>query len=419
MQYSYSFDDALDQEWSWSEKYSPQPEILDYANHVADRYELRRDIQFNTRVTATTFDEATQRWSVKTDQGDRVSAQFCVMTVGCLSAANRPDFAGVGDFQGSIYHTGEWPHEGVDLNGKRVAIIGTGSSAIQTIPIIAAQAKTLTVFQRTASYTVPARNAKLDPEVEAAMKADYPAFRAKARMRPSAVYFLFNAGSALDATSEEREQQYEEFWARGGLPFLGAYGDLLFEKEANDTIAEFAQRKIRKTVEDPATAALLSPDKVLGCKRLCVDTGYYETYNQPHVRLVDVSKEPIGRITRTGLVANGEQHEVDVIICATGFAAMAGSFEKIKITGRGGLTLTKKWEARPGSPSVLASMIQSIGQHADWMVDCFAHMRDIGAKTIEPVLQNEDDWVDHVNDVAEISLRSTGSSWYVGANIPG
>jgi len=439
MQYSYSFDDALDQEWSWSEKYSPQPEILDYANHVADRYELRQDIQFDTRVTATTFDEATQRWSVETDQGDRVSAQFCVMAVGCLSAANRPDFAGIGDFQGQIYHTGEWPHEGVDLSGKRVAIIGTGSSAIQAIPIIAEQAKSLTVFQRSPSYTVPARNAKLDPEVEAAVKADYPEFRAKARMRPTGVYFLFNAESALDATPEEREQQYEESWVCGGLPFLGAYGDLLFEKEANDTIAEFARRKIRKTVKDPATATLLSPDNVFGCKRLCVDTGYYETYNQPHVRLVDVSKAPIEQIIRTGLVVNGEEHEVDVIICATGFAAMTGSFEKIKITGRDGLTLTKKWEAGPrtylglstngfpnffmitgpGSPSVLASMIQSIEQHADWMVDCFAHMRDIGAKTIEPVLQDENDWVDHVNEVAKISLRSTCSSWYVGANIPG
>jgi cyclohexanone monooxygenase len=274
-------------------------------------------------------------------------------------------------------------------------------SAIQSIPLIAREAKQVTVFQRTANYAVPAHNGSLDPDVEKEIKAHYSEMRARAKTTGGGLDVVYNQGSIHDATPEEREQQYEESWVRGGLPFLGAYGDLLFEKEANDTIAEFARRKIRKTVKDPATATLLSPDNVFGCKRLCVDTGYYETYNQPHVRLVDVSKAPIEQIIRTGLVVNGEEHEVDVIICATGFAAMTGSFEKIKITGLDGLTLTKKWEAGPrtylglstngfpnffmitgpGSPSVLASMIQSIEQHADWMVDCFAHMRDIGAKT--------------------------------------
>jgi cyclohexanone monooxygenase len=439
MQYSYSFDKDLDQEWTWTEKYAPQPEILAYANHVADRFELRRDIRFETRVTAATFDEKAKRWTVETDQGDRVTAQFCVMAVGCLSAANRPAFEGMDSFRGPVYHTGEWPHEDVDFAGKRVAIIGTGSSAVQSIPIIAETAKTLTVFQRTPSYTVPAWNAKLDPSEVDKIKADYPTLRAKARARPTGVYFIFNPDSALKATPEEREKQYEEFWERGGLPFLGSYGDLLFNKEANDTIAAFAKRKIQEVVTDPETAAKLTPDNVFGCKRLCVDTGYYQTFNKPHVSLVDVSEKPIERITPTGLVVDGTEYAADVLICATGFAAMTGSFDRIRITGREGLALTKKWEAGPrtflglsthgfpnfftitgpGSPSVLASMIQSIEQHVDWITDCIAHMRDIGADSIEATLDEEDAWVEHVNEVAEISLRSTCSSWYVGANIAG
>ena len=439
LQYSYSFSEELDQEWHWSEKYSPQPEILAYANHVADRFDLRRDIRFETRVTAATFDEAANRWQVETDQGDRVSARFCIMAVGCLSAANIPPFEGIDEFEGPIHHTGEWPQEGVDFSGKRVGVIGTGSSGIQSIPIIAQQAETLTVFQRTPNYAVPAWNQKMDSEYERSIKEDYPAFRAKARGRPTGIFFPFNIKPALEDTPEERERQYQTYWDRGGLPFLGAYGDLLFEKDANETAAEFARRKIRAVVDDPDVADLLCPDDIFGCKRLCVDTGYYETYNLPHVKLVDVSTKPIERITKGGIVTDGIEYEVDMIVCATGFAAMTGSFEKIKITGRDGLPLTRKWEAGPrtylglstvgfpnffmitgpGSPSVLANMIQSIEQHADWMVDCMSHMRDIGAETIEPTQKYEDDWVEHVNEVAAISLRSTCSSWYVGANIPG
>ena len=439
LQYSYSFSDAMDQEWSWSEKYSPQPEILEYANHVADRFDLRRDIQFDTRVTAATFDETSKRWTMETDRGDRVTAQFCVMAVGCLSAANKPAFAGLDDFEGRILHTGEWPHEGVDFDGLRVAVIGTGSSAIQSIPVIAKQAKALTVFQRTATYSVPAWNEMMDRDHERAVKADYPGLRAKMRARPTGFYFPFNMDSALEATPEARARAYEEAWARGGLPFLGAYGDLLFDKTANDTIADFARAKIRAVVKDPAVADLLCPDNVFGCKRLCVDTGYFETFNQPHVTLVDVSKNPIERLTKKGIVANGTEYAVDTVVCATGFAAMTGSFDKIEITGRDGLTLREKWRAGPrtylglstvgfpnlfmitgpGSPSVLASMIQAIEQHVDWMVDCMGHMRDVGAAVIEPTVESEDEWVEHVNEVAQVSLRSTCSSWYVGANVPG
>ena len=406
MQYSFSFSEELDQQWDWSEKYAPQPEILSYANHVADRFDLRRDIVFETRVTSASFDEAAKLWRIETDRGDRVSAKFCIMAVGCLSAANHVPFRGREDFRGSIYHTGEWPHGGVDFTGLRVGVIGTGSSAIQSIPIIAQQAASLTVFQRTATYSVPAWNARLTPEYRDSIKAEYPALRAKARARPTGFYFPFNMKPALEATPEERERQYEEAWERGGLPFLGAYGDLLFEKEANDTIAEFARNKIRAIVKDPATAELLCPDNVFGCKRLCVDTGYFETYNLPHVKLVDVSRTPIERFTADGIEVDGTEYELDAIVCATGFAAMTGSFDKIAITG-------------PGSPSVLASMIQAIEQHVDWMADCMAHLRDIGAATIEPVQAYEDEWVEHVNEVSKVSLRSTCSSWYVGANIPG
>ena len=439
LQYSYSFSEELDQEWEWTERYAPQPDILAYANHVADRFDLRRDIRFDTRVTALAFDEAEKRWNVETDADQCCSARFCIMAVGCLSAANRPHFDGLDLFEGEVLHTGEWPHEPVDFSGKRVAVIGTGSSAIQSIPVIAAQAATLTVFQRTPNYAVPAWNAPLDPERVRAIKADYPGFRAKARSRPTGFYFPYNTRPALDSTPEERRRQYEESWGRGGLPFLGAFGDLLLDEAANDTAAEFAREKIRAVVEDPTTAELLCPHNVFGCKRLCVDTGYYETYNLDHVTLVDVSERPIERFTAGGVVAHGAEYPADTAIFATGFAAMTGSFDRIRITGRGGLTLAEKWRAGPrnylglaiagfpnfftitgpGSPSVLANMIPSIEQHADWIADCLAHMRDIGARSIEAQEGNEDEWIAHVADVASISLRSTCSSWYVGANIPG
>jgi len=439
LQYSFSFSEEMDQEWNWSEKYSPQPEILAYANHVADRFDLRRQIVFDTRVTAATFDEDTDTWLIETNRGDRVVAKFCIMAVGCLSAPNRPAFPGMDDFRRPIYHTGEWPHEGVDFSGMRVGVIGTGSSAVQSTPIIAQQASQLTVFQRTATWSVPAWNEALSADYLKEAKANYPELRAKARARPTGFYFPFNTEPALQANAEERQQQYEAAWQRGGLPFLGAYGDLLFEKSANDTIAEFARQKIRSVVRDPATAELLCPQNVFGCKRLCVDTGYFETYNLPHVKLVDVSKTPIERFTKDGIVVDGTEYKADAIVSATGFAAMTGSFDKIAITGRGGRTLIEKWRAGPraylglasagfpnlfmitgpGSPSVLASMIQAIEQHVDWLADCLGHVRDVGASSIEPLQADEDAWVAHVNDVSTVSLRSTCSSWYVGTNIPG
>lgn len=439
MQYSYSFCEELEQEWEWSEKYAPQPEILRYAGYVAEKFKLRSDIIFNTRVISSIFDEDENHWIISTDRDDTVTARFCVLAVGCLSSANRPAFKNLIKFKGQQFHTGEWPHDGVDFTGQDVAIIGTGSSAIQSIPLIAQQAKSLTVFQRTANYSVPAWNSKMDSEYQKKIKADYSKLRAQARGRPSGVMFPFNFQPALEPRKEERDKIYQEFWDRGGLPFLGAFSDLLFDSDANETAAEFARNKIRGIVKNQKTAELLCPTNVFGCKRLCVDSGYFETFNKENVRLVDISTNPVREFDKDGLFVKDLKYKFDSVVFATGFAAMTGSFEKINILGRNGISLAKKWEAGPrtylglatsgfpnlfmitgpGSPSVLASMIQSIEQHVDWIADCVNNIVRTGAKTIEPITSFEDDWVEHVTEVSKVSLRSTCSSWYVGANIEG
>ncbi len=439
MQYSYQFSDALQQEWDWTEKYATQPEIMRYANHVVDRFDLRRDIQLNTRVTAAHFDEQEDRWQIQTADGLRVSATFCLMATGCLSAANMPHIEGLESFKGPVYHTGEWPHEPVDFTGQRVAIIGTGSSAVQSIPIIAKQAKHLYVFQRTPNYAVPAHNAHLAPEVRSAIKADYAGLRHRAMQMPTGFAFELNRKSALEATPEERHREYEARWAAGGLPFMGSFGDLLFNHKSNETAADFVRSKIREIVHDPVVAETLAPKNILGCKRLCVDSGYYETFNRPNVTLIDISGEPIESITPIGVMAKGRETQVDALILATGFDAMTGTLLRIDIRGKGGLTLNEKWLGGPrtmlglmtagfpnlftitgpGSPSVLAMMILAVEQHVDWVAACVAYMRERGLARIEPTLKAEDEWVAHVNEVAAPNLRSTCSSWYVGANIPG
>lgn len=439
MQYSYQFSDELQQEWEWTERYAAQPEILNYANHVADRFDLRRDIEFESSVRSAVWDDGAGRWTLETDDGRRYSARHCVMATGCLSSPNRPRFEGMERFEGPTYHTGHWPHEGVDFTGKRVAVIGTGSSAIQSIPIIAEQAKHLTVFQRTPNYAIPAHNAPLAPEYQRDFKAHYAEFRARAKQMPTGVAFDYRDVSALEATPEEREEEYEKRWARGGLAFLGGFRDLLFVKEANDTAADFVRARIRERVKDPEVAELLCPTNVIGCKRLCVDIGYYETYNRPNVTLVDVSEQPVEAITPTGVRAHGEEYKVDAIVFAPGFDAMTGALLKIDIRGRDGLPLAEKWDGGPqtylglatvgfpnlfmitgpGSPSVLTNMIPSIEQHVDWVTDCIAYLRDRRLGEIEPTAEAEHDWVRHVNEVADLSLRSTCSSWYVGANVPG
>lgn len=441
MEYSYQFDEALQQEWQWSERYAPQPEILKYANHVADRFGLREDMRFNTRVSAAAFDESGGRWIVRTDDGGEISARFLIMATGCLSSTNKPAFEGIESFAGECYHTGQWPHDDVDFSGKRVGVIGTGSSAIQAIPIIAQRAKSLVVFQRTATYSVPARNAPLDPDYEARIKADYAGFRARNSLMPNAFGSSFprNEASALETEPQERTRAFEARWHRGGLGFMGAFGDLILDGKANEMAAGFVREKIRGIVRDPAVAQLLAPRQVIGCKRLCIDTGYYRTFNRPNVRLVDISHSPIEAITPTGVRTGGQKFELDCIVFATGFDAMTGTLLRIEIRGCGGKTLNEKWQAGPrtylglgtagfpnlftisgpGSPSVLTNMMVSIEQHVNWIADCLAYMRARGHALIEPRSEAEDEWVAHVNAVADRTLYPRCNSWYLGANVPG
>lgn len=441
MEYSYDFSDDLQTEWEWTERYAPQPEILAYANHVADRFELRKDITFETRVTAATFDEGSDRWTVTTDSGETLEARFVVMATGCLSSANVPQFEGLEDFKGTWCHTGLWPKEGVDFADKRVAVVGTGSSAIQSIPQIAKEAGHLTVFQRTPNFSIPAHNKDLDPEFVEDIKQNYPEFRAANRLEAPGFGSRFKRydDSVFDATEEERERRFEEKWRYGGFGFFGAFNDLLLTKEGNDFAADFVRRKIREMVKDPATAELLCPDQVIGCKRICVDIGYFETYNRPNVELVSIKDAPIERITEKGLVTGGKKYEFDVIVFATGFDAMTGSLLRIDITGKDGMKLEQKWEAGPrtylglqvagfpnlftvsgpGSPSVLTNMIVSIEQHVDWIADCILHLGQNGKQRIEPVPEAEEEWIAHVNEVADMTLYPSCNSWYLGANVPG
>ena len=440
MDYSYSFSDELQQEWCWTERYAAQPEILSYINHVADRFDLRRDVQLSTRVTSAVFDETTSRWTIETDRGDRVTARFCIMATGCLSDAQVPDIAGRETFAGRWYHTGRWPHEGVDFSGQRVGVIGTGSSAIQSIPIIAKQAQHLFVFQRTPNYSVPAHNAPLDAEYERRVKASYPDFRRQAR--ESRVGFVVERSeeSALAVSAEARTREYEKRWTRGGLGFSATYADLLTDQAANDTAAAFFREKIHGIVRDPAVAETLTPrDYPLGTKRLCVDTEYYATFNRDNVTLVDLRKTPIVAITPKGVRTSEREYAVDSLVFATGFDAMTGALLKIDIRGRGGHTLAEKWSAGPrtylglavagfpnlfmitgpGSPSVLSNMIVSIEQHVDWIADCLAHLRACGHAVIEATAEAEDAWVAHVNEVGHMTLYPRARSWYMGANVPG
>jgi cyclohexanone monooxygenase len=439
VQYSYQFDETLQQDWNWAERYAAQPEILNYADHVADRFDLRRDIAFNTRVKSAAFDEAAGRWVLETGDGTRLSATTCIMATGCLSAPNLPSFEGLDAFGGDRYHTGYWPKEGVDFTGKRVAIIGTGSSAVQSIPIIAAAAQHLTVFQRTPNYAVPAHNRQLDPDYIARVKAEYPAMRARAKATVTGIDFDYSDRAALETSLEECTREYERRWQGGGLWFLGAFQDLMLEQEANDGAAEFVRAKIRARVRDPGVAELLSPRNTIGCKRLCVEIGYYETYNRPNVTLIDVSRSPIEAITPKGVRARGREHKVDAIVFATGFDAMTGALLNIDIRGRGGLPLRSKWRGGPrtylgvamagfpnlftitgpGSPSVLTNMLPTIEQHVEWIADSMVYLRDRKLRGIEPTAAAEDEWVAHVGDAASRTLRYTCSSWYLGVNIPG
>jgi len=441
MQYSYSFSEELQQEWDWSERYAPQPEILAYANHVADRFNLRSDIQFDTRVERASFDERANRWTVATSDGKTVTAKFVVLATGCLSNARSPDIKGLDRFKGKVYHTGHWPHEPVDFTGQRVAVIGTGSSAIQAVPVIAEQAKHLTVFQRTANFSVPAHNGLLSPEQRDWFRKNYPEVRRFAREESrNGIYMKIPERGALDDDDNARRARYEAGWKHGGTVFMGVYNNVLLDKAANDTAADFVRGKIAEIVKDPETAKLLQPDShPIGTKRICVDTDYFATFNRPNVSLVDIKSRPIEEITENAVRVAGRDYEADALVLATGFDAMTGSVAKIDIAGRHGQTLNGKWAegpraylglmsagfpnlfiiTGPGSPSVLSNMIVSIEQHVDWIVDCFAYMRGKGLATIEATKTAEDQWVDHVNEVAHGTLYPQANSWYMGANIPG
>ncbi|MDX1374582.1 MAG: NAD(P)/FAD-dependent oxidoreductase [Burkholderiales bacterium] len=441
LEYSYGFDDALQQEWRWSERYAAQPEILRYADHVADRFGLRPHMRFDTRVVAASFDESTARWAVRTDDGAEIRGRFLIMATGCLSRPNKPRIAGLDAFRGGVYHTGEWPHETVDFSGQRVGVIGTGSSAVQSIPIIAEQAQALTVFQRTATYSVPARNAPLDPAYEAQVKREYATFRARNRQMPNAFgsNLRWSQAPALEAPPEARRREFEQRWHEGGLYFLRAFGDLILDPRANETAAQFVRDKIREIVRDPAVAELLSPRQVIGAKRLCIDTGYYETFNRPNVRLVDVSETPIDAVTPQGLRVGAREYALDAIVFATGFDAMTGALLGIDIRGRAGVNLRDAWRegprnylglsiagfpnlftiTGPGSPSVLTNMLVSIEQHVDWIADCLAYLRDHAHVTIEARRDAQDAWVAHVNATAERTVYPLANSWYIGANVAG
>ncbi len=439
LEYSYQFSEELQQEWDWSERYATQPEILRYINHVADRFELRPDIQLNTRVDAAVFDAAAQRWSVQTSDGNQVSAHFCIMATGVLSSPITPQIKGMDTFSGPTYYTGQWPQERVDFNGKRVGIIGTGSSAVQAIPLIAQEAKRLYVFQRTPNYAVPAHNAPIDPEVRRQVKADYSGYRERNKQTFFGMDLGYNEGSALAVTADERRREYEARWKRGGLAFLASYGDLLLNQEANDTAAEFIRGKVRELVHDPAVAEKLMPQGVVGCKRLCVDTDYYVTFNRPNVTLVDISQAPIEEITKDGVLSNGEEYKLDVLVLATGFDALTGAVLKVDIRGKGGRTLVDKWADGPraylglgtagfpnlftingpGSPSVLGNNLAAIEQHVNWIGECIEYLRVRDLGCIEATPEAEDEWATHVNEVAAHTLFISCNSWYLGANVPG
>ncbi|MFO1012745.1 MAG: NAD(P)/FAD-dependent oxidoreductase [Caulobacteraceae bacterium] len=435
--YSYTWSPEVQKEWRWTEKYAAQPELLQYAGFVADKYDLRRDFIFETKVNKAHWDARSGRWMVTTEQGDVVNARFCVMATGCLSVPREPRIPGEHDFKGEVYHTGRWPHEKVDFTGKRVAVIGTGSSAIQSIPQIAKEASQLYVMQRTPNFSVPARNGPLTDKDYQIFWDNYEAFRA---MVLAGTEGIAGGGPSKNFTPEQIQERFETLWRIGGAGFLGALADLLTNQTANDIAANFVRSKIREMVKDPATAEALCPDDhPIGAKRICVDIDYYETYNRDNVRLVNLRNEPIEAITASGIKTSAGDYEVDAIVFATGFDAMTGALLNIDICGENHLALKDVWKdgpksllgiqvagfpnlftlTGPGSPSVLSNMISSNEQHVDWVTGLLAHMKKEGLTRVEARQDSQDRWAEHVNEAAAKTLFPTANSWYMGANIPG
>jgi cyclohexanone monooxygenase len=437
--YSYSFSPELEQDWHWSARYATQPEILRYLRHVADRFDLRRDIEFETRVVALAYDDGTSRWTVRTDRGDTVSAPFCVMATGCLSTAQMPELPGAADYRGRIYHTGTWPGP-VDFSGRRVGVIGTGSSGIQVIPEVAAQADRVVVFQRTPNFSLPARDGPLDPAVEADVKATYAERRAAARRSPGGLPSVRPTVGVSDVDEQERTALLERAWELGGNAMQVTFTDLLVDEHTNRVVSEFMRSKIREVVEDRRVAELLCPtDYPFGAKRVCKDTDYYETFNRSNVTLVDLRAEPLVGLYESGVRTATADHELDDIIFATGFDALTGTLLRIDIVGRDGLRLADAWAGGPetylglmvagfpnmfiitgpGSPSVLTNMVAAIEQHVDWVAECVIRLRAEGYTSIEASGDAQSDWVANANEIAARTLYMKASSWYLGANIAG
>jgi cyclohexanone monooxygenase len=448
LQYSYAFSEELSQEWEWTERFATQPEILSYVNHVVERFDLAKDIRFETRVTSARFDEARSVWVLETDRGDRYTARWCVMASGPLSTPYIPDFPGREDFKGEVYHTGRWPHHPVDFKGKRVAIIGTGSSGVQAAPVIAEDAAHLYIFQRTPGHSVPAANRMLKPGEQAAVKARYKELRKAWNATPGATAWrslptdevvVTGDKSALEVTPEERKATFDRAWAYGGTCFHRAFNDLLTSEAASNLANEYIREKIASIVKDPKTAELVTPKQYYGTKRLILDSGYYEMFNRPNVELVDVKAAPIERLTSTGLKTRDASYDVDMIVFATGYDALTGSLTRMDLRGRGGVKLSDVWAdgphsylglmvagfpnlfivAGPQSPSVLANVIVANEHQVGWIAEAIQEMDRRGVETIEATPEAQDAWVQHVNEVGAASIYTKGDSWYVGANIEG
>jgi cyclohexanone monooxygenase len=439
--YSYSFSPELEQEWDWSERYATQPEILSYIRYVADRFDLRRDITLNTPVQSAHWDQDGERWRITTAQGDRWTAPFLVTAVGCISAPKLPDIDGIDSFAGDCYHTADWPHEGVDFTGRRVAVIGTGSSGVQSIPIIAEYAEQLTVFQRTPVFTIPAQNRPYTEEERAEMKARYQEYREESRWTTFGTAGHVATRAALEVDEETRRNTYANAWEVGRVnELLGAFTDLMVDKAANETAAEFVREKIRTIVKDPDVAASLTPTSYpFGAKRPCMDTNYYETFNRPNVSLVDLRKEPIECVLPDGIRTTKGDYPFDALVLAIGFDTFTGSLLRMDIRGRDGVSLNDHWAdgARsylglavagfpnmftitgPGSPSVLSNTIVSIEQHVEWISGCISHLREHSIATIEAQSEAEAGWVKLVSKFAAKTLMTEADSWYLGANVPG
>ena len=440
LQYSYSFDEQLQQDWHWPEKFSAQPDILAYANHVADRFNLKKDIEFNIEVKASWFDENLKTWKITTNTGEEINAQYFIMATGCISTTQIPNIKGLSDYVGNTFHTGDWPHEEVDFSGQSIAVIGTGSSGIQSIPVLAKQAKKLTVFQRTPNYSIPSQNEPMTKKYERSWKDVYSERRKEMRYSAHGSLKDLNDVPALSVDEDQRQELYTKRWAIGGTGFLGSFNDLLTNADANYTAAEYVRQQINRVVKDKETAEILCPRSYpIGTKRICIDTGYFETYNRENVKLVDISKKPIQRLVTDGIIVDDQLYPFDSIIFATGFDAMTGSIFNVDIKGRDGLALKEKWNAGPktylglmsasfpnlfmitgpGSPSVKSNMIMSIEQHVDLVIETLLSMRRKGLSVVEPELEAENKWVDHVQEVANKTLFPQANSWYMGANIPG